>query len=301
MSKKRLLARREALEGYAFISPWLIGFLVFTLGPMAYSLYLSFTRYDPRGLAGPRWIGLNNYTFALTNTDGKFYASIVTTLTYALISIPIMLAGSLLIALLMNQEVKGIRLFRAIFYLPSVLPAISIGMVFFWLFNTDFGLINYFLVKGLHLPKVDWLGNKHMVLPSYILASLWTIGGGMMVLIAGLKGIPQSLYEAATLDGAGWWSRFWHVTMPQLSFVLFFNLIMGIIGAFQVFDIVFVMGGAGTGKLFYLLYLYQSAWLNHMMGYASALAWILFAIIFAISLVVIKSSPLWVYYEGEKR
>ncbi|HEY9721892.1 MAG TPA: sugar ABC transporter permease [Oscillatoriaceae cyanobacterium] len=298
--KASSFTRWEAIEGYAFIAPWLVGFFIFTLGPMLYSLYLSFTRYDPRGEAGPHWVGLANYAYALGNVDEKFYTALVNTAVYAVVSIPLGMVGSLLVAIRMNQEVRGIGIFRTIFYLPTVLPTLAVGMVFLWLFNTDFGLVNYFL-SALHLPPVDWLGDPRNVLPSYVLTSLWGVGGGMMVLIAALKGVPKSLYEAATIDGANWLQRFFGITLPQLSFVLFFNLVMGIIGAFQVFDIAYVMGGQGNSNLFYVLYLYREAWSEHHMGYASALAWILFAIIMAISLLVIKSSPMWVHYEGEKR
>lgn len=295
-------ARWEAIAGYAFISPWLAGFFIFTLGPMLYSLYLSFTRYDPRGAASPEWVGLANYVYAFTNVDEKFYLSLVNTFVYAGVAIPLGMAGSLAVAVLLTQEVKGLSIFRTLFYLPAVLPTIAVGMVFLWLFNTDHGLIN----TGLHavgLPRVDWLGNPHFVLPSYIIASLWGVGGGMMVLIAAIKGIPRSYYEAATLDGAGPIRQFFSITLPQLGFVLYFNLIMGIIGALQVFDIAYVMGGnnSGNAHLFYVLYLYRTAWMYHKMGYASALAWILFAIILVISALVVKSSPMWVYYEGEKR
>ncbi|MBC7541281.1 MAG: sugar ABC transporter permease [Candidatus Sericytochromatia bacterium] len=290
----------EAIEGYLFISPWLIGLLVFTLGPMLFSLYLSFTTFDPRGAAAPTWVGLDNYRYAFNNTDENFYTALINTGIYAIIAIPLGMIGSLLVAILMNQEVPGIKLFRTLYYLPAVLPTLAVGMVFLWLFNTDFGLVNHLLISA-GMPPVDWLGNPKMVLPSYIITSLWGVGGGMMVLIAALKGIPKSLYEAATIDGANWWHQFTAITLPQLSFVLFFNLIMGIIGAFQVFDIAYVMGGQGNSNLFYVLYLYQAAWSRHRMGYASALGWILFFIILLISLLVIKSSPLWVYYEGEKR
>ncbi|MDB5100962.1 MAG: transporter permease [Cyanobacteria bacterium RYN_339] len=293
-------ARSEAIAGYLFISPWLLGFFLFTLGPMLYSLYLSFTRYDPRGVVGPLWVGLDNYKYAFTNVDEKFYHALVNTFVYAGISIPLGMAGSLAVALLLTQEVKGLGIFRTIFYLPAVLPTIAVGMVFLWLFNTDYGLVNTGL-QAVGLPRVDWLGNPSFVLPSYIIASLWGVGGGMMVLIAALKSIPRSYYEAATLDGAGPIRQFFSITLPQLSFVLYFNLIMGIIGALQVFDIAFVMGqGAGESHLFFVLYLYQAAWVRHQMGYASALAWILFAIILAIAMLVAKSSPMWVYYEGEK-
>lgn len=299
--KSKGYSRWENLEGYLFISPWLIGFFIFTLGPMLFSLYLSFTRYDPRGLAPPRWVGLDNYLYAFTNVDEKFYLSLVNTFVYAGVAIPLGMLGSLLVAILLNQDVKGIGIFRTIFYLPAVLPTIAVGMVFLWLFNTDYGLVNQML-KGVGLPRVDWLGDPHFVLPSYVIASLWGVGGGMMVLIAALKGIPKSLYEAATIDGANWWDRFIAITLPQLSFVLFFNLIMGIIGALQVFDIAYVMGGkSGSAHLFYVLYLYQVAWDGHKMGYASALAWILFVIIMILAMAVVKSSPMWVYYEGDKR
>jgi multiple sugar transport system permease protein len=289
----------EAIEGYLFISPWLLGMVLWTLGPMLFSLYLSFTVFDPRGIASPEWVGLDNYRYALSNGDGNFYAALINTGIYAVVAIPLSLLGSLLVALLMNQEVPGIRVFRTLYYLPAVMPTLAVGMVFLWLFNTDFGLVNHLLIT-LHLPPVDWLGDPKTVLPSYVITSLWGVGGGMMVLIAALKGIPKSLYEAAMIDGANGWQKFRAITLPQLSFVLFFNLIMGIIGAFQVFDIAYVMGGQGNSNLFYVLYLYQTAWSRHRMGYASALGWILFVIILLISLLVIKSSPLWVYYEGEK-
>lgn len=296
----RRRSRFDWLEGYLFISPWLIGFTLFVLGPMLFSLYLAFCRYDPRSAAGPAWIGLENFRYAFDNIDEKFYRSLLTTGLYAAISIPLGLAGSLAVALLLTQEVRGLGLFRTIFYLPAVLPTVAVGTVFVWLFNTDLGLINYFLGSA-GLPPVDWLGNPRLVLPSYILVSLWGVGGNMMVLIAALKGIPRSYYEAATIDGANWWWKFRAVTLPQLSFVLFFNLVMGIIGAFQVFDLAYVMGGAADENLFFVLYLYQAAWARHKLGYASALAWILFCIILAISALVMKSSPLWVYYEGERK
>ncbi len=299
--RKGGIARWEHVNGYLFIAPWLLGFFIFTLGPMLFSLYLSFTKYDPRGSAAPAWVGLDNYVYAFTNVDEKFYLSLVNTFVYAGISIPLGMLGSLVVALLLTQDVKGLGIFRTIFYLPAVLPTIAVGMVFLWLFNTDYGLVNSML-RGVGLPRVDWLGDPNFVLPSYIIASLWGVGGGMMVLIAAIKGVPRSYYEAATLDGANWWQQFVYITLPQLSFVLYFNLIMGIIGALQVFDIAYVMGGnSGSAHLFFVLYLYQAAWMGHKMGYASALAWILFVIILAIAALVMKSSPMWVYYEGEKR
>lgn len=294
------VSRWEKLEGYLFISPWLIGFVVFVAGPMLLSFYLSFTQYDPRGGAMPRWVGLENYRYAFTNMDEKFYLALINTIVYAVVSIPLCLAASLLIALLLVQEVPGIGVFRTIFYLPAVLPTIAVGMVFIWLFNTEFGLVNY-LLQLAGLSPVNWLGNPKFVLPSYIIVSLWGAGSNMMVLIAALKGIPRSYYEAATIDGASWWQKFRHITLPQLSFVLLFNLVMGVIGAFQVFDIAYVMGGQGDRNLFYVLYLYRAGWMRHKMGYACALAWILFVIILGISSLVMKSSPLWVYYEAEKK
>ncbi|MBI4863028.1 MAG: sugar ABC transporter permease [Candidatus Riflebacteria bacterium] len=296
----RRMFRWEWVEAYVFISPWLVGFTVFVLGPMLFSLYLSFTRYDPRSVDLPAWVGLDNYRYAFDNVDEKFYRSLVTTGVYAAVSIPLGLVASLALALLLARDLQGIGIFRTIFYLPAVLPTIAVGMVFIWLFNTEFGLVN-FVLQQLHLPAVDWLGDPRSVLPSYVIVSLWSVGGNMMVLIAAIKGIPRALYEAAIIDGAGTWQRFRHVTLPQLSFVLFFNLVTGIIGAFQVFDIAYVMGGTGDRNLFYVLYVYQAAWSRHKMGYACALAWVLFGIVLAISSLVMKSSPLWVYYEGEKR
>jgi multiple sugar transport system permease protein len=292
-------SRWEWLEAYIFISPWLIGFTVFVLGPMLASFCLSFTQFDPRSVELPRWVGLDNYRYALENVDEKFYRSLVTTIVYSVVSVPLGLSASLLLALLLSRDLRGMGVFRTICYLPAVLPTIAVGMVFVWLFNTDLGLVNAILKAG-GLPAIDWLGNPRMILPSYVIVSLWGVGGNMMVLIAAIKAIPRSLYEAAIIDGAKIWQRFRHVTLPQLSFVLFFNLVTGVIGAFQVFDIAYVMGGAEGQHPFYVLYLYEMAWSRHKMGYASALAWLLFGIVLAATSLVMKSSPLWVYYEGER-
>lgn len=302
MTKHKL---RENVEGYLFVAPWLIGLLTFTLGPMLYSLYLSFCRYDPRGMLPPHWVGLANYAYALTNADGRFYLTLQNTLWYAAVAVPTGLIGSLIVALLLTREVKGQGFFRTLFYLPTVLPTLAVGMVFLWLFNGDHGLVNILLkhLGDAHPP--DWFGDPRFILPSYVIATLWmTVGANMIVLIAAIKGIPRSYFEAALLDGANAWQRFVSVTVPQLTFVLFFNLVTGIIAAFQIFDLAFVMspnGAANDKNLFYVLYLYEIAWQRHKLGYASALAWILFALILAISLLVVKSSNSWVYYEGEKR
>lgn len=291
---------------YLCIMPWLLGFLIWTAGPMIYSLYLSFTSWDFFG--EPRWVGLQNYvdifSFRSVDTifDSDFYQSLKVTFIYSIFSVPLSLLGALALALLLNTKVRGIAIFRTIFYLPSVLPSIAVSVLWIWIFNPGFGILNVLLgFVGIKGPS--WLGDPNWALPSLILMSLWSLGGGVIVYLAGLQGISQSLYEAAALDGANKTQQFWNITLPQLTPTIYFNLIMNIIGSFQVFTQAYAMteGGPFRSTLFYMYYLYDQAFQKFHMGYAAALAWILFVIILGFTLLVIRSSSAWVYYEAEAK
>ncbi len=293
--------RREAWEGILLASPWLIGFLLFTLGPMIASFLLSFTRWNGiTPVRDLRWIGLENYA-QLFQSDHSFAKAFRNTAFYAVVSVPLGLGTALTLALLLNQRVRGMAIFRTIFYLPSVVSGVATSMLWLWLFNPSFGGVNWVLHR-LRLPEPGWLTDESTAIWVFILMSVWGVGNTMLITLAGLQEVPEHLYEAASLDGAGPLMRFRHVTLPMLSPTLFFNLVMGIIGSFQVFTSAYVMTGGGPNEstLFYVLYLYQKAFEQFQMGYASALAWILFAVVLALTLLVIRSSKAWVYYEGER-
>lgn len=291
------LARREWLACYLFIAPAALGLLLFAVVPIITSLYYSFTDYQI-GQA-PAWSGLSNY--AAMAADPLFWQSLKVTVLYSLGSVPLGLAGGLALALLLNQRVRGLALWRTIYYLPSVLGGVPVALLWVWIFNPQFGLFNTILrLVGVRGP--DWLGDPHWALPSLILMSLWSVGGGMIIYLAGLQGIPTDFYEAAEIDGAGELAKFRHVTLPLLTPVIFFNLITGMIYSLQTFTQGYVMtqGGPENATLFYVLFLYDNAFQFLKMGYASALAWILFAIIIALTLVLFRSAGRWVYYEGER-
>jgi multiple sugar transport system permease protein len=290
---------REAIEGYVFIMPWIIGFLAFLLGPMLASLYFSFTKYE---LATPPiFVGLANYRKLFT--DPLFYQSLKVTTIYTAVTVPVGLILSFLVALLLNQDVKFQGLFRTLYYMPALVPAVASAMLWVWLLNPEFGLINMLLEMLFGIDGPPWLGNTKWALASLILMSLWSVGAPMLIYLAGLQGIPTELYEAAEIDGANGWQSFWNITIPQMSPVIFYNLISGIIGTFQVFSAGYLMTGGGPGHstLFYVLYLYNNAFKWFKMGYASALAWMLFLIIMALTGLTLRSSTAWVYYSGEVR
>lgn len=289
------LTRREAIMGYIFISPWLLGLIVFLIGPIIASLYLSFTEYKP-GLT-PVWVGLSNYVRMFG--DELFYHSLRVTTIYTVLSVPIGLLTALGLAVLLNQGVRGLRFFRTAFYLPSLISGVAVAIVFSWFFNKQFGVINFFLgLFGINGP--NWLGDPDWTLPAFILMSLWGVGGTVVIFIAALQGVPVELYEAAELDGATNWRRFINITLPLISPVILFSLITGVIGTFQTFAVSYIMtgGGPANASLFYLLYLYRNAFSWFEMGYASALAWFLFLIILICTVILLRSSDMWVYYEG---
>jgi multiple sugar transport system permease protein len=295
-SRPSRLARREAIAGYLFIAPWLAGFFLWTVGPMVASLVLSFTDYAI--IAPPVFVGLKNFA-RIFGADPSFRDALRVTLTYALFAVPAGVALSVLIALLMNQPVPGIRLWRTIYYLPAVVSGVAVSMLWVWIFHSEFGLINLAL-RTVGVKGPAWLGDPDWALWALVLMSFWGVGGGMIVALAGLQGIPTELYEAASIDGANWWHKFWRITLPMLSPIVFFSLVMGVITTFQYFTNAYVMtdGGPGRSTLFYNLYLYKTAFNYFQMGYASALAWILFVIILGFTLLIFRSSPYWVYYEG---
>ncbi len=295
--KKGKLARKEAREGYLYALPWFIGFTVFTAGPIIASFLLSFTNWD---LIRPaEWIGFGNYNTLLE--DPLFWQSLKVTSIYALFSVPLGILGGLAIAVLMNQKIKGLSVFRTIYYLPAVVSGVAVSLLWSWIFNPDFGVLNYLLsLIGINGP--GWIYDEKWALPSLIIMSLWGVGGGMVIYLAGLQGVPTELYEAAIIDGASSWRRFWSITIPMISPVIFFQLIMGIIGSFQIFTQAYIMtgGGPNNATLFYVLYLYRNAFQWFKMGYASALAWVLFIVILILTIIQFKLANRWVYYEGGK-
>lgn len=280
--------------GWFFVSPWIIGFLIFTALPIFLSAFYSFTAYNI--YQPPRWIGLRNYQTLVT--DPLFWTALYNTLYYTLISVPLIMAASLLLALLLNSKLPGMGIFRTIYFLPSVLSGVGVALLWMWVFNPDFGLINSFLeFFGIRGPL--WLFSPEWSKPALIIMSMWGLGGVMVINLAGLQSIPGALYEAAKIDGAGPWAQFRYVTIPMLSPTLFFNFITLTIGSLQIFTQAYVMtqGGPINSTLFYVFYLFRLAFENLRMGYASAMAWILFIIIVAVSLFQIRLSRRWVYYE----
>ena len=288
--------RKEAWAFRLFVSPWLLGFVLFTLGPMIASFVIAMMRWNM--VAAPVFVGLENYQLAFS--DPLFWKSLKVTLIYSFASVPMGLVLGLFVAVLMNQKIPAMNVFRTIYYLPAVVSGVAVAILWQLMFNSQWGVINTLLRSVFDVKGPKWLLDESWVLPAFIVMSLWGIGGGMVIYLAGLQSVPTDLYEAAELDGAGPFKRFLYVTLAWISPVIFFNLIMGIIGSFQSFTNSYIMtsGGPNNASLFYLLYLYQNAWQYFKMGYASALAWIAFVIIMALTVVVIRSSPAWVYYEA---
>lgn len=298
------MARREAVAGYLFLLPWIIGFLWFTLGPVIGSLWLSLTDYS--GGNAPTFIGLRNYKEMLFN-DTLFWKSLKVTTIFTLSSVPLGLALSLAIALLLNQKVRFVSVWRTIYYLPSLVTGAAVALLWQYMFNEQFGLINS-VFTALHLPSVPWLSDEFWIMPSLVLASLWGIGGGMLIYLGGLQGIPTELYEAAMIDGANTWRKFWRITIPMLSPTIFYNLIFGIIGSFQVFALVFLLtggiggsvGGPNYASYVYGIYIYQTAFQFGRLGYSAGLGWVLFALVLLLTLLVFRSARYWVFYSGER-
>jgi multiple sugar transport system permease protein len=291
--------RRDLTNGLLFISPWLIGLLVFTLYPLLASLYYSFTDYNV--LEPATVVGLSNYR-ELFSADHLFWTAVKNTLIFAAMSLPVNIAVSVSLALLLNLKVRGMSLYRTLFYLPSVFPAVVTALLFRWIFNPQFGLINA-LVKQVGLPTIGWLNDPTWSKASLLLIGLWGIGGSMVIYLAALQDVPQHLYEAAELDGAGALTKTFYITLPMISPAIFFNLVLGTIEVFQSFTFVYVLtngeGGPLDTLLFYGLLLYRNAFAYLQMGYASAMAWLLTLFVFGITLLIFRTSGRWVYYGGE--
>jgi multiple sugar transport system permease protein len=297
------LGFEETFFGWLFILPAVLGLLIFSLGPVLVSLGLSFTRYDI--INPPEWVGLTHY---LSLPDDQLWTkSVSVTLKYSVLAIPLSLVVSYGIALLMNQEVKGIAGYRTMWYLPSLVPTVASATLFRWVLNPEFGPINYPL-KALGLPAPGWLTDPKWIVPSLVIIHLWGLGNAALIFLAALKGVPMSLYEAAEVDGASGWARFRHITIPMTSSVIFFQLIMGVIGSFQVFSTAYILYGSAwasssagpqNAALFYVLYAYRNAFGYFRNGYACAMAWVLFLVVMLLTWAVFRSQQAWVYYETE--
>jgi multiple sugar transport system permease protein len=294
------LKQRETLAALAFISPWIIGFLVFTAGPMVVSLGLSFTDYDI--LNPPEYVGLKNYNRLLT--DPRIELSLKNSFFYAALHVPLAMIVALTLALILNRVGKAAGFFRTAFYLPSITPAVAVGTLWLWILNPRIGLIN----RGLDLIGITgpgWTTDSDWIKPGIVLMSLWSVGSTVILYLAALRNVPIELYEAATIDGARAWGQFRHVTVPMISGTIFFTLVVNTIASLQIFTEVYTMffgnmrsGTASSAGLFYNIYLFRQAFEFLHMGYASAMAWLLFVIILILTFIQIRVSKRWVYYEG---
>jgi multiple sugar transport system permease protein len=295
-SRARLYSRREAVVGLLLISPWLIRFLLFDLMPILASLYFSFTRYAVVDSA--QWIGFANYQRAFYE-DRLFWKSLYNTAYYVFIGIPLRVTFAFLLALLLNANIKGILGFRVIYYLPSIVPVVGSAVLWFILLNARTGLVNLAL-SLLGVERINWLGDPAWAKLALIMMSLWGLGGSMVIYLAGLQGVPTHLYEAAEIDGATGLRKLTAITLPLMTPTIFLTLVMQIIGSFQVFSVAFIVtrGGPRYSTLFYMLHLYSNAFAYFRMGYASALAWILFILIVLVTLLVVRWSDRWVFYQG---
>lgn len=296
--KRNWRRRREAIDAYVFMSPVIIGLLVFTIGPIIVSLFLSFTKYNL--LSDPKWIGIDNYTKMYG--EDLFWKSLSVSAIYSIVSVPVGLVVALFLAMLLNRKMRGVYFFRSIYYLPTVISGVGVAMLWRWIFNGQYGVLNT-LLRTVGIKGPNWLLDENYALAALIITSIWGVGGTMLIFLAGLQGIPSELLEAAEIDGAGRWAQFRYITLPMISHVTFFNLVLGIIGALQVFTDAFVItnGGPNNATLFIAVYLYRHAFMYLNFGYAAALAWILFIIVMLLTLMVFRSSPLWVFYERERQ
>lgn len=299
---KRLGWKHRQAMGLSLISPWIIGFLSFIAFPLANSLFLSFTDYNL--FNKPEWVGLRNYQWLFTK-DIEFWPSIRLTLSYSALTLPIGVLGSLILAMLLNRKINGVGFFRTVFYLPAILPEVAVALLWRLFFNSESGLLNYILrpiFNLFNMGKPNWFGDPKFVLPAFVIMSVWGIfGTNTVVFLAALQGVPRSLYEVAELDGANFFKKFLHITVPQISPIILLQIIMGMIGALQVFTVaMFVRPTSAAGKFLNQL-VYERGFTQLHMGEASAVAWVLFIIILLLTLLVFKTTPAWVYYEAEAK
>jgi len=294
---------RQHLEGYLFISPWLLGTALFTLGPVLAVLALAFSRWNL--FTAPKFIGTAN--FVKLSHDPLFYKSILNTLYFTALSVPLGLAAALGLALLVDHKIRGMTLFRTVFFLPNIVSGVATLLLWKWLLDPNFGLINEVL-DGLYVTELlgwigvgrpQWLASQGWAMPAMVLMGLWGVGGSMMMFLASLQSVPKELLEAAQLDGAGVWQRFRYVTLPFLTPTVFFLAVVGVIGSFQTFNQAYIMtrGGPANATLFYCLYLFQNAFETFNMGYACAMAVVLFFAVLIVTLVQVWGSRKWVFYQ----
>lgn len=294
--RRRSLLRPGEGEAYLLVLPWLLGFLIFQAGPLLFSLGLIGFKWEM--VTPAHWVGLENLRQLVT--DPLMGTTLYNTLYFVVLSVPLNIGVALATALALNVNLRGVNFYRVVYYLPSQVPAVANALLWLWIYNPQFGLANAIL-SAAHLPPSQWLFDPAVAKPALILMGIWGIGQGMVIFIAGLQGIPPSLYEAAEVDGAVGWNRFWGITMPLLTPVIFFQFIIGIIGTFQAgFAYVYIMtnGGPEDSTLLYILYLYRQAFENFHMGYAAAMAWVLFLIVGVFTLVQFRMAKQWVYYEN---
>lgn len=291
-------SRREAWAGFAWIQSWLLGFLLFSAIPIGIAIYLSFTNW--RGGGSPEWVGGANYARIFTK-DPIFWQSMKVTFVFVIIYVPLSLIIGLGSAMLMNQRFVGVSVFRTIYYLPSVLSGVAVAVLWGFVFHRDFGMLNG-LLDLVGVPPIAWVNSAKWVVPAIVIMQLWGVGASIIIYLGGLQGIPTELYESAALDGAGWWRTFWSVTLPMMTPVILLQLIMGLIGSFQIFTQAFIMTGGGPdyGSYFFSLYIYDTAFKNLEIGYACALSMVLFVVILIITALFYGTSSRWVYYAGDR-
>ena len=289
---------RNLAKGLLFASPWVAGLLLFTVYPIVASMFYSFTRYDV--IRPAKWIGLANYVELFTD-DALFMVSVRNTLYFVLVGVPAALITAFSLANLLNADVRFRSVFRTIFFIPSIVPTVAAVMVWLWIYHPRYGIINSFLASN-GLPGIPWLSDPSMAKPSLIIIQCWAQGGAIVIFLAALQDVPRSLYEAALTDGANGWQRFWHVTIPMCTPSILFVMLTGLIGTFSSFTLPYLLtqGGPLNATLLYGVYLYQNAFSYFRMGYASAMAWILFVVVVASAAGIFRTSARWVYYGGQQ-
>lgn len=289
------LEKLNLAKGLLFILPWIFGLCTFTLFPVIMSFYFSFCDYSV--LTKPVFVGASNYGELFS--DAIFWKSLWNTLFYAVLALPLSTATAIGLALLLNQKIIGRPVFRTIFFLPSLVPMVALAILWNWIFNGKYGVLNFFLEQfGIHGP--NWLRDVHWAKPALVLTSLWGVGNAVVIYLAGLQDVPRDFYEAARVDGANWWQQTRHITLPMISPVIYFNVIMGCIGVLQIFAVPYVMTGGGPARstMFYTMYLYDNAFKYLRMGYACAMAWVLFMLVASLTLLAHSLSRKHVYYGG---
>lgn len=296
LGSRRLRLRRLTL-GLAFVSPWVLGFFAFTLYPFAATLYYSFTNYNI--VQHPKWVGLANYGGLLH--DSLFWTSLWNTGFYTVLEVPLSTAVAIGLALLLNMKIRGMAIYRTLFYIPTVVPIVASSILWLWLFNPSFGIVNEVL-SGLHINGPPWMFSEAWAKPTFIILGIWGSGTPMVVYLAALQGVPVEMYEAAKLDGAGAWQRTLRITLPMISPAILFNVVLSLVACLQYFTQAYVMtqGGPNNSTLFYALYLYQQAFDDLHLGYASAMAWLLFVIVVIITVMLFRSSSRWVHYAAKE-